>query len=135
MKRRFRVTLLLLLIGLMLLPVLAGAADVSPADEQRWDSHAYTWVLAANQTTSGDSGRAVNVQYCKSGKTLEIKTSGGTVDITCAFKEDGNAAVTKSVTLTAAGTTKYSAFHPMTSFYVTSTITAGTIDSIILRCN
>ncbi len=126
---------LVLLLGLMLLPGPTRAADVTPIDDPRWDTHAYTWALATNQTTSGDSNRAINMQYCRGGKSLEIKTSGATVNIMCAFKEDGNATVTKTATLSEAGTTKYSAFHPMTTFYVTSTITAGTIDSIILRCN
>lgn len=115
--------------------ITAFAADVTPTETQRWSTYARSWTLATTQTTTGDSNTATQVQYCSGPKTLEIKVSGGSVNISCAVKEGANGVTTKTITLAAAGTTRYSTDHHIESLYVTSTITAGTVDSIILRCN
>jgi hypothetical protein len=126
-----------LLIGIILLIFAQAAlcADVRPTEERLWEIRAYSWTLAANQGQTGDSERAVNVQYCAGPKTLEIKASGEAVDITVDVKEDDNAALVKTILISEAGTYRYSADHHIGKVKTTSTIAEGQIDSIKLRCN
>jgi len=123
---------MLLLLLLALCPALAG--NVSMTEVQRHDTYSYSWVLATNQTSSGASETAVNVQYYKGSKVLEIDTAGSPVNIAVTVNEDANGAATKNLTITSAGATKLATMHHITSLYVTSAITSGSITSIQLSC-
>jgi len=132
--------LVLVFLFLVCFSIPAIAADVDPtntyyavsADKFRV---AKTWTLATNQISTGDSGIAIGVDYCMGPKTLEIKTSGVTVNISTVVKEGDNAATVKTIEHSTAGTVIYSADHNINKLKIVSTITSGQIDSIILRCN
>lgn len=122
---------MLMLVAMCLCFVAVAAA---PAAAPGGDK-VYAMVLATNQRSTGPSETATNVGYCTGSKVLEIKVSGAAVAIDCTIMEGTNGATVKTISLTAAGTYRYTASHYIESLYVQSAITRGVIDSITLRCN
>ncbi len=118
---------------------IAAAADVGFQDlNQPGRPAALEWTLATNQTASGDSDTAINVQYCTGPKSLLITTSGATVNISFAINDDGQVVSTidgVAISSATAETLKYTFDGQTSRLYVTSTITSGTVASIKLRCN
>ncbi|MDA8082287.1 MAG: hypothetical protein M0024_01350 [Nitrospiraceae bacterium] len=132
--------LMIMLVLLLLVPgSMAAAADVNFQDlNPPSRPTAFEWTLATNQAATGDSDTAVNVQYCHGPKSLLITTSGATVNISFTINDDGDVISTidgAAISSATAETLKYQFDGQTSRLYVTSTITAGTVASIKLRCN
>ena len=126
-------------LGLISLLVIASAnltfavTDLSPVQTQRWNTYHYKWTLAASQTQTGDSAyKATSVEFCSGAKTIFFKASGGTVNIS--FNIIGGTDSSTVITMSEAGTKTYTSWDNYETIYVTSTITSGQVDSIILAC-
>lgn len=110
-----------------------AVTDLPPVQTQRWNTYHYKWTLAANQTQTGDSAyKAVSVEFCSGAKTIFFKASGGTVNIS--FNIVGGTDSSTVITMSEAGTKTYTSWDNYETIYVTSTITSGQVDSIILTC-
>jgi len=141
MKKHY---LMLLILLCLMLASSAFGANISPTDTSpAGQPVSYSWTLATNQTVTGDSDTAIDVQYCKGPKALMITTSGGSVSIAFTIVEDG-ASISQyvaldgtptNITSATAQTLKFSRDSNIGTFTVTSTITSGTVASITLRCN
>ncbi|MBI5057000.1 MAG: hypothetical protein HZB61_10340 [Nitrospirae bacterium] len=123
-----------LLIFILLLCTAVHAADISPTSINKGNQpESYKWILATNQSVTGDSDTAVNVDFCTGAKTLTITTAGASVNLTVTPKEGTAAKAIKTYTFTTADTKIISITHPISEWYATSTITAGTV-SITFEC-
>ncbi len=129
--RKFEFCLIaLLLLGFMAVGP-AQAADVNAVVTQDNGVMSLTWTLATSQTVTGASGTAQGVEFCRGRPSLVI-TASGTVSMSFVITDDG--VDLPSFSMAAAGSKKKSASHEIMEMYITSTITTGTIDSIVLRC-
>lgn len=126
---------LIAMIAMMAIFSMSFAADVKPdstLSKRLWGTRHYVWILATNQTVSGDSDKAINVGFCTGIKTLIFTTSGGSVDITFTIYSDGDNDDT--LQMTSAGTDRISTWDSISEVYVNSAITAGQVDSIKQTC-
>ena len=130
MKKMF-FALIAFLVCFCFSPGPADAADVAAVITQDNGVMSLTWTLATNQTVSGASDTATGVEFCRGRKSLTITTSG-TVSISYVITDDG--VDMPAFSMAASGSKKKSASHEIKEMHVTSTITTGTIDSIVLRC-